>query len=140
MFKKTRRKIILSIMGALILLFGATLSVIMAASYREIRQKNTDMLERYVDLYYLEQRAGDPEEQEGNYLALRIDTPAEADEVITVELIGGTLGHPVTLDEDRNIILRISNKDTQSIEINATDGVNTVTRTLTLTGLKLISG
>ena len=64
MFKKTRRKIILSIMGALILLFGATLSVIMAASYREIRQKNTDMLERYVDLYYLEQQAGEPAEQD----------------------------------------------------------------------------
>ena len=48
-------------MVALIFLFGATLSVIMAASYREIRQKNTDMLERYVDLYYLEQQAGEAE-------------------------------------------------------------------------------
>ena len=63
MFKKTRRKIILSVMGALILLFGATLSVIMAASYQEIRQKNTDLLERYADLYYLKGQAGDPEEQ-----------------------------------------------------------------------------
>ncbi len=61
MFKKTRRKIILSIMGALILLFAAALSVIMAASYREMQQKNADMLERYVDLYYLEQQSGDTE-------------------------------------------------------------------------------
>ncbi len=64
MFKKTRRKIILSIMAALIFLFVAALSVIMAASFREIRQKNADMLERYVDLYYLEQRAGEAEEQD----------------------------------------------------------------------------
>jgi len=64
MFKKTRRKIILSIMVSLVFLFGATLSVIMAASYREIRQKNTDMLERYADLYYLEQQASDAEVQD----------------------------------------------------------------------------
>ena len=66
MFKKTRRKIIVSIMAALILLFGAALSVILAASYREIGQKNTEMLERYVDLYYLEQQAGDPEAQDAD--------------------------------------------------------------------------
>jgi signal transduction histidine kinase len=64
MFKKTRRKIILSIMVALILLFGSTLSVIMVASYREIRQKNSDMLERYVDLYYLEQQSEGSEEKD----------------------------------------------------------------------------
>lgn len=64
MFKRTRRKIILSIMGALILLFAATLSVIMTASYREMEQKNSDMLERYVNLYYLEQQTGDTEEKD----------------------------------------------------------------------------
>ena len=54
MFSKSRRKIILSIMGSLILLFAITLSVIMFASYREIRQENMEMLERHVELYYLE--------------------------------------------------------------------------------------
>ena len=66
MFKKTRRKIILSIMGSLIFLFCAALSVIMVASYQELRQKNTDMLERYVNLYYLERQTGDPEGQDAD--------------------------------------------------------------------------
>lgn len=46
-------------MGALILLFAATLSVIMLASYQEIRQKNIKMLERYVNQYSLEERKPD---------------------------------------------------------------------------------
>ena len=58
MFNRSRKKIILSIMGSLILLFAVTLSVIMFASYREIRQKNSEMLERYVELYSLEQQTG----------------------------------------------------------------------------------
>lgn len=41
-------------MGSLILLFVITLFVIMLASYREIRQNNADMLERYAELYVLE--------------------------------------------------------------------------------------
>ena len=56
MFRKSRRKIILSIMGSLILLFAVTLSVILLASSREIRQRNEDMLERYAELYSLEQQ------------------------------------------------------------------------------------
>lgn len=58
MFSRSRKKIILSIMGSLILLFAVSLSVIMFASYREIRQKNSEMLERYVELYSLEQQTG----------------------------------------------------------------------------------
>lgn len=58
MFNRSRRRIILSIMGSLILLFVITLSVIMLASYREIRQKNSDMLERYAELYSLENQPG----------------------------------------------------------------------------------
>lgn len=54
MFKRSRRKIVLSIMGSLILLFAVTLSVILLASYREVRQENMDMLERHVELYYLD--------------------------------------------------------------------------------------
>ena len=48
MFKRSRNKIILAIMGSLVLLFAITLSVILLASYREIRQDNMEMLKRYV--------------------------------------------------------------------------------------------
>ena len=54
MFNRSRRKIILAIMGSLILLFAVTLSVILFASYREIRKENMDMLARHVELYYLD--------------------------------------------------------------------------------------
>ena len=60
MFKRSRRRIILAIMGSLILLFAITLSVILLASYREIRQENMEMLKRHVELYYLEDEAGGP--------------------------------------------------------------------------------
>ena len=50
----------------------------------------------------------DVEEQSGNYLALKCTTQ-DASDTITVELIGGSTGHPVTLDEDRNIVIRITN-------------------------------
>ena len=65
MFNRSRRKIILSIMGSLILLFAITMSVILFASYREVRQENMDMLERHVELYYLE-RDGEPGDQDGS--------------------------------------------------------------------------
>ena len=60
MFKKTRARIIVSIMGSLLFLFTVTLSVIMFASSHEIRQQNTEMLERYVELFYLEKEPGSP--------------------------------------------------------------------------------
>ena len=77
MFNKSRRKIIFSIMGSLILLFVVTLSVIMFASYREVRQKDSELLERYVELYRLDserpddqkpddQRPGDAPEDPGS--------------------------------------------------------------------------
>ncbi|MDO4793738.1 MAG: HAMP domain-containing sensor histidine kinase [Filifactor alocis] len=56
MFNRSRRKIILSIMGSLILLFAITLTVILLASFREVRKKNRDMLERYIEMYSLDPR------------------------------------------------------------------------------------
>ena len=38
-------------MGSLILLFSVTLSVILAASFREVRHRNSKMLEHYVTLH-----------------------------------------------------------------------------------------
>ena len=86
--------------------------------------------------------SGKASEQSGHYLALKIDTEDDDDE-ITVELIGGTLGHPVTLDSDRNIVLRITNPLSQKIRVVAshldseTNNVVTVTKTLRLTNLAL---
>ena len=48
-------------MLSLILLFAVTLSVIMLASYREIRRRDSEMLERYVELYIPETQPGTPE-------------------------------------------------------------------------------
>ncbi len=54
-------------MGSLILLFSVTLSVILAASFREVRHRNSKMLEHYVQTYSLEQQPGmnAPEQQAG---------------------------------------------------------------------------
>ena len=43
-------------MGSLILLFSVTLSVILAASFREVRHRNSKMLEHYVQTYSLDQQ------------------------------------------------------------------------------------
>ena len=75
-------------------------------------------------------------EQEGNYLALKVDADSE-DAVATVELVGGTKG-PVTLDDDMNIVLLIKNKDTQSIKVTVDDGENSTSeRLIGITGLTL---
>lgn len=79
--------------------------------------------------------SGDPTEQQGNYLVLHIDTDVEG-ATIEVELIGGKHG-PVTLDSDRTLISRISNKS-QKIKITASkEGYPTVSKTYSLGGLKL---
>ncbi len=77
-------------------------------------------------------------DQEGNYLALKVSTVPENGVTTTVELVGGTKG-PVTLDDDRNIVLRITNKDTQSIKVVATKDKQSITKTYGLTGLTLAS-
>ena len=78
-----------------------------------------------------------PDEQKGNYLALKIDVTPK-DTVTTVELVGGTKG-PVELDEDMNIVLLIKNKDTQSVKVISKKDANSVTKTYSLKGLVLES-
>ena len=65
----------------------------------------------------------------GNYLALHFDAPETA--TITVKL-----ANEVTLDDDRIVVLRIADKDTQTITATATlpDG-QSVTEVYTLSGL-----
>lgn len=80
--------------------------------------------------------SGKTEEQSGNYLALICDGEPSADEV-TFELVNGTLGHPVTLDEDRIIVVRITDTENQYIVVKATKDGITMSKTLYLTGLTL---
>ena len=75
-------------------------------------------------------------EQSGNYLALKIATVPVDDVVTTVELVGGTNG-PVTLGADMNVVLRITNKSTQSVRVVATKGTDSITKIYGLTGLTL---
>lgn len=105
----------------------------------EINKNIVSGLLSYVDDYT--GFSGDPAQQKGNYLVLKIDTD-DPDDVITVELIGGTVGHPVELDSDRNIVLRIVDPAKQQIRVVAThtnEDETTVTDTklLRLTGLEL---
>lgn len=76
-----------------------------------------------------------PEEQKGNYLALKVETSPE-DTTTTVELVGGTKG-PVELDEDMNIVLLVKNKDTQSVKVTTTKNKKSITKTYELSGLTL---
>lgn len=76
-----------------------------------------------------------PEEQEGNYLAIHADDP-KAD-TVTVEVVNGTAGER-TLDSDRVIVLRIADKNTQSIRVKSYNGgVVKDVKTYSLKGLTL---
>lgn len=77
----------------------------------------------------------DPTEQQGNYIALHINTDVEG-ATIVAELIGDSRG-PVTLDSDRTLIARIKSKG-QKIKVTASkEGYPTVEKTFTLAGLTL---
>ena len=91
---------------------------------------------------YTDFSPGNPVQQEGHYLAMRVDTDDEND-VITVELLGGTDGHPWELDPDRNVVFRITNKDTQRIRVvvthtNEDESESVETVTYSLKGLNLL--
>ena len=91
----------------------------------------------YVTLHYVEdytEFSSLPEQQSGNYLALKVNAPE--DSTITVEVIGGTKG-PVTLDDDKNIVLLIADEDTQSVQVKVKKGTETETRTYSLKNLTL---
>ena len=75
-------------------------------------------------------------EQSGNYLVLKVATSL-SNAVNTVELVGGTVGHPVTLDSDMNIVLRITNKATQKVKVVTTKSGESATKIFSLTGLTL---
>lgn len=55
MFKKSRRKIVASVMSVLILLWAGTLGVIYASSYFEMANQNKEMLRAHAEMYTLSQ-------------------------------------------------------------------------------------
>ena len=81
--------------------------------------------------------SGDPELQEGNYLALSFDSDPEADK-ITVEFVGELIQKgPQELDSDKDACFRITNKDTQYIVVRAYKGGEVTRKTLKLDQLVL---
>lgn len=56
MFKKSRRKIVASIMAVLVALWIGTLCVIYGSSYLEVSKRNREMLARHVELYMLPEK------------------------------------------------------------------------------------
>lgn len=79
--------------------------------------------------------SGNVAEQEGNYLAIKVTAIDGA--TITVELINGTVGHPVTLDEDGMIVLRITDKSTQSVQVVATKDNKSEVYNYSISGMTL---
>jgi hypothetical protein len=80
-----------------------------------------------------------PENQQGNYIAFKSETPNLSTETITVEVVNGYSG-PVTLDSDGVVVLRIADKDTQSIKVTATRaGLKTWEKTYDISGLTVQS-
>lgn len=82
--------------------------------------------------------SGDPAEQKGNYIALHCGSSETVDS-LSVEVINGTVGHPVTLDADGIAVLKIADKVRQKIRFAAYKDNKSVTKTFDLSGLTLES-
>lgn len=63
MFKKSRIKIVVSIMAIMTLLLAGTVGVIFVSSYSEMSERNLHMLERYARIY---SEHGNPEQENNN--------------------------------------------------------------------------
>ena len=74
--------------------------------------------------------SGDPNLQNGNYIALKVDCPID-DATITVKLKNTT-----TLDADRIIVLYVAEDSPDTITVTATaDGYTTTIQTYDISGL-----
>lgn len=85
--------------------------------------------------------SGNPEQQEGNYLVLKVANVGTATSVkIGVKPSAYGLD-PVEIvgDPDMNIVLKITDAATQKVVIVTSDGENTRTETLSLIGLTCLS-
>lgn len=74
-------------------------------------------------------------EQYGNYLALHCEVPGVSDATIKV-----TVTKTSTLDSDGDIVLRIADKDSQTVTVVASKaGLESVTKVFSLSGLTVES-
>ena len=71
-------------------------------------------------------------EQSGNFIALKFDVSDGA--TTTVQLTGQAAQ---TLDQNKNCVLRVTNKNTQRLKVTTTLGDDTITKTYSLAGLEL---
>lgn len=78
--------------------------------------------------------SGNPEEQEGNYLALKFEATEGA--TTTIFLTNGTGTTPVELDSDMNCVVRVSDKDAQKFIVKTTKNDFVVEKTYSLSSLK----
>ena len=84
---------------------------------------------KYVDDYT--GFSGDPALQSGNYIAIHASVAGVPDATISVKVT-----NPVTLDEDRVAVLRIADKDSQTITVVASaEGYATTTQVYDLKNL-----
>lgn len=74
-----------------------------------------------------------PSEQSGNYIALKV-TGVPAGATITYKLKGSSKA-PVTLDEDKNIVVICTNKPNAVLQFTVTDSDETVVKEVALSGI-----
>lgn len=107
-------------------LFGKTLDELQ--SNIKVRNNAISGTLHYVDDY---SSAFGPGLDSGNYIALHAEVPDVEDVTITVKVTNA-----VTLDSDGNMILRIADKNSQTITVVASkDGYESVTKVFKLVGL-----
>ena len=84
---------------------------------------------KYVDDYT--GFSGDPSLQSGNYLVVHADVVGVPNATISVKVT-----NPVELDEDRTVVLRIADKDSQTVTVVASaEGYATTTKIYSLSNL-----
>ena len=75
------------------------------------------------------------DEQEGNYLVVTVE--ADPDATVKFHLVGGSKGEITLTPDDRQVVCRIRDKNSQSIRITAEKGGKRNVKNYSLTGLTL---
>lgn len=82
----------------------------------------------------------DPEENTGHFLAVQIDAPEDVEQ-IDYELVGGVSSHTKgSLDGDKNLVVKISDKNHQALRITTKKSGSSETLEYRFYGLKLNKG
>ena len=84
------------------------------------------------------QFSGDPELQEGHYMALKFEAPEGS--TTTIQMLGGDIVRPpVELDSDMNAVVRVTNPAKQTFKVVTTmNGADDIVKVYHLAGLKLL--